>query len=46
MLYGDQGFRGDGIASDIQLGMPWEFGLVGQVILVAFLVGEGYVGVK
>ena len=46
MLYGGESFGGNGVASDIQLGMPWEFGWVGRVVLVAFHVGEGDVGVK
>ena len=46
MLHCGESFRGNGVASDIQLGMPWEFGWVDRVVLMAFHVGEGDVGVK
>jgi hypothetical protein len=46
MLNGGERFRGNGIAPDIQLSMPWDFDRVYRVILVTFHMGECNFGVK
>jgi hypothetical protein len=41
MLDGGKSVGGDGVAADIELGLPREFCRITGVILVAFDVGEG-----